>query len=144
MEIKRRFNEAAKRLTPQIEASNTGAELRRIAERVHELLTYAEAKEVRRQESVATGMSFAQRTQARIQGDIQKGRDIQEADELEHMQDQQQHDAQPDVDFPPVDLRTDDERIADEEAEASREEIESTPIKKKAKKRAGRKSTKAK
>lgn len=62
MQIKKSLADSAKRVTPYIEASNTGVELGRLAARIEELLTYVEAKELRDKERRETGMSFSERT----------------------------------------------------------------------------------
>lgn len=97
MEIKRRITAAAKRLTPEIEASNTGTQLNELTTRFEELLDYAEEKDLRRQEAVKTGMSFSQRAAKKRAAIEQKGKDIQAADEAEILADQVQQEAQPDV-----------------------------------------------
>ncbi len=97
MEIKRRLNAVAKRLTPEIEASNTGTQLAELATRFEELLAYAEEKDLRRAERDKTGKSFAQRAQENRDKIEKEGKDAQAADEAEILADQQQEQAQPDV-----------------------------------------------
>lgn len=44
MEIKRRLNKVAKRLTPAIESMNVGLQMKELCSRLEELVTYAEQK----------------------------------------------------------------------------------------------------
>ena len=120
MEIKKLLAKAGKRLTPQIEASNTAVELRQLATRFIELLDYAEAKETRRTESKKEGGgTAAQRARQRILDDQAKGRAIQDAEHRERMDDQQQHLAQG------GDNRTAEEIVeAEEDEDAGREPTE--------------------
>jgi hypothetical protein len=101
MEIKRSLNASAKRITPQIEASNTGTQLRELAKRIDELVTYAEAKDLKRAESEKAGLPFASREQLRRSGikerDHVVAAQVQAEDEAEIAEDQAQVDAQPDV-----------------------------------------------
>jgi hypothetical protein len=101
MEIKKSLNASAKRLTPQIEASNTGTQLRELADRIAELVDYAEAKEEKRAASVEAGLPFASREKLRREGISERDHvvaaRVQAEDEAEIAEDQAQVDAQPDV-----------------------------------------------
>ena len=78
MEIKRMLHDSARRITPQIEVSNTGSQIKLLAERVAELLNYAEEKEERRKLSEKEGQPFAVRVTARRDAQIRERAEAQE------------------------------------------------------------------
>ena len=101
MEIKKSLNASAKRLTPQIEASNTGTQIAEHARRIVELVNYAEAKEEKRAKAEKEGLPFASREKLRRAGISERDHvvaaRVQAEDEAENAEDQAQVDAQPDV-----------------------------------------------
>jgi len=101
MQIKRSLNESAKRLSPEIEASNTGTQIAEHANRIAELIDYAEDKEARRKESEKTGLSFDEREKERRRKialpDHEIAAAVQAEDETQIAEDQAQEEAQPDV-----------------------------------------------
>lgn len=88
MEIKKRITAITKRLTPQIEASNTGVELANLATRFEELLNYAEEKEVRREESVRLGKPRSVRQLEKAQAAERNRADVQDRQQAESLADQ--------------------------------------------------------
>jgi uncharacterized protein YaiL (DUF2058 family) len=101
MEIKKRLNAAAKRITPNIEASNTGLQLIEICARIEELLAYVEHREERAALTKETGLNFAMRERLRRSesGDPDHvvAAAVQAEDEKAQLEDQQQVAAQPDA-----------------------------------------------
>jgi len=107
MEIKKRLNAAAKRLTPEIESMNVAVEIRERLKRIEELIDYAEQKiegSAHKKESAGVATDRARREEA------QRIADVQDEQALENAKDQQQSDAQPGED-----VRTEGE-IAEDEA----------------------------
>jgi len=101
MDIKKRLNAAAKQLTPEIEASNTGIQIREHTARIEELLVYAADKEKREAQRKETGLSYQAREEKRraalSEADHVVAARVQAEDEAVNLEDQQQAAAQPDV-----------------------------------------------
>ena len=97
MELKRQLNAAAKRCTPEIEISNSGVQIKALADRIDQLLDYAEEKVERRKETEKTGMPFALRVSEKRLDTINQNKKAQAKEEKQIMEDRQQKKAQPDV-----------------------------------------------
>lgn len=95
MEIKRRLNILAKRMTPAIEAMNVSNEMLTILKRMEELTFYAETKISRSEERKKANLP----TRSEIQDKARKAEnkriaEIHNAENKERMEDQVQHKAQ--------------------------------------------------
>ena len=150
MEIKRRLNKIASRLSPQLEAMNIADEMRRMCQRFEEIVAYGEEKLERAASKDPTIGQKVQAQKAAIQKEIE---DHQRAEAEENLKDQEEsfkeRNRLMEKSQKPKDLRTEMEVAADEEAEASRQERGATkeedmaalakevakPAKKKAKKK---------
>ena len=110
MEIKKRLNAVAKRLTPEIESMNMASQMIEMLNRFDEILDYCEEKIEKKNRG---GVSAGQRAYDAQQAErdrIQKIHD-EEADEMQR--DQTQAEAQPDV-----------EQLPEEPADAGGESTE--------------------
>jgi len=121
MEIKRRLTKIAKSLSPQIEAMNVADEIQRMAARMEELIRYAQEKIDRAAERKQTvGQRVAEQKAAALK-EIQ---DHQTRESSENLADQaeslKEREARANKSKKKEDLRTEDERYADEAAAASR------------------------
>lgn len=121
MEIKRRLTKIAKSLSPQIEAMNVADEIQRMAARMEELIRYAQEKIDRAAERKQTvGQRVAEQKAAAMK-EIQ---DHQKRESNENLADQaeslKEREARANKSKKKEDLRTEDERYADEAAAASR------------------------
>ena len=114
MEIKKRLNAAARRLTPAIEAMNVGVEMKQHTTRIEELITYAEQKI---SASESRPQTLGQRALHEQDAEREAIAKVQDEEARENAADQNQQGAQPGED-----LRTEEERVADEEAENARRE----------------------
>lgn len=126
MEIKRRLNKIAARLTPQIEAMNVQYEMKQMLDRFEELLTYSERKQAKI-EANRGQPTDSQRRQARRNEQRQEIADAQQEDQDAQREDQESRKA---------------EERADRTQEAERqppEEAPPAPSKKRSKKK-GRRS----
>ena len=92
MEIKRKLNKLAKRITPEIEAMNMGIEMKRMCDRFEEILNYCEEKQERAKRGGKSSGQIIAEKQAAGRNRIQKIHDEEAAEQLE---DRQQHAAQP-------------------------------------------------
>jgi hypothetical protein len=129
MEIKRKFTKAINRLSPQIEAMNVAHEMGQMADRLNELLDYAEEKI---QRSASRGGESMGLRIARERGEEQQSvAAIQRREEIENLEDQQQNRAQPESAATP-----------EEREERHRLHLEEVASKKTAKKSSSKKSKK--
>ena len=152
MEIKRRLTKIAHSLSPQIESMNVSTEMTRMLDRFEELVRYAQEKIDRAAERQGNTIG-KQVDDARKKADKEVA-DHQTAESEENLRDQQESfDERNKIVDKSRDMRTEDEKRADEEAEASRQERGATkeedqaalaeevkPAKKKAKKKKRRSS----
>lgn len=97
MQIKRRINAIAKRVTPFIETMNIAVEMDNMCKRFEELLDYGEAKELRHKEREKTGESLGQRIDRERREEREEIARINQLDQEEALKDQQQRNAQPDA-----------------------------------------------
>jgi hypothetical protein len=108
MEIKKRLNAAAKRLTPEIESMNCATEMHQLADRLDGLLDYAEQKIEQRKHTTKDGKTASQRTYEGLQDDRRNVQAIHSEEADAALADQVQADAQPDVEH----VVTDEEALA--------------------------------
>ena len=87
MEIKRRLNRIAGRITPQIEVMNVADEMRRMCNRFEEILNYAEEKVTRAAERKETVGALVDRQKKEKKAAIEE---MQRAESEENMRDQQE------------------------------------------------------
>jgi hypothetical protein len=95
MEIKRRLNAVAKRITPEIEVMNPASEIRTLCSRLEELATYCEEKVERAAQSKAAGKTKGQLADEAMKAERKRIKDIHDAEAKEAMEDRQQQKAQP-------------------------------------------------
>ena len=119
MEIKRRLTKIGKSLNPQIEAMNVATEMERMLDRFEELVRYAQEKIDRAAERKGNTIG-KQVDDARKKADKEVS-DHQTAESEENLKDQQESfEERNKIVDKSKDMRTDIEKAADEEAEASR------------------------
>ena len=124
MEIKRRITKLASRLSPQIEVMNVATEMSRMLDRFEELVNYAQEKIDRAVERKGNTIG-KQSYEARAAADKVVS-DHQTAESDENLRDQKEsfdeRNKIVEKSQKPEDLRTEMEKTADEEAQASRDE----------------------
>ena len=121
MEIKRRLTKIAHSLSPQIESMNVSTEMTRMLDRFEELVRYAQEKIDRAAERQGNTIG-KQVDDARKKADKEVA-DHQTAESEENLRDQQESfEERNKIVDKSRDMRTEDEKRADEEAEESRQE----------------------
>lgn len=92
MEIKRRLNAVAKRMTPAIESLNIANEMSTLCDRLEGLATYGEEKVER---AARKGKTMGQKIDEERKAERKRIQDIHNEEAKEAMEDRQQHQAQP-------------------------------------------------
>ena len=87
MEIKRRLNKIAGRLSPQLEAMNIADEMRRMCQRLEEIVTYGEEKLER---AASKGPTIGQKVQVQKEAMQKEIEDHQRAEAEENLKDQEE------------------------------------------------------
>ena len=97
MEIKRRLNAVAKRITPEIEAMNISSEMKNMCKRFEELANYGEEKCARAKANREGRESMGAKQDREAKAERARIQKIHDAEADELAKDREQENAQPDV-----------------------------------------------